>query len=88
MFGKLRNSSLTNYILFPSHYLSAPALSRDVMLNTTKVELELISDADMHLLFEKDMRSGVSCITKDTVKPTTSIWNLMNQNKNQNILYA
>ena len=58
------------------------------MLNTTKVELELISDADMYLLFEKDMRSRVSCITKDTVKPTTSIWNLMNQNKNQNILYA
>ena len=57
------------------------------MLNTTKVELELISDADMYLLFEKDMRSRVSCITKDTVKPTTSIWNLMNQNKNQNILY-
>ena len=57
------------------------------MLNTTKVELELISDADMYLLFEKDMRSRVSCITKDTVKPK-SIWNLMNQNKNQNILYA
>ena len=58
------------------------------MVNTTKVELELISDADMHLLFEKDMRSGVSCITKDILKPTTSIWNLMNQQKNQNILYA
>ena len=30
----------------------------------TKVELELISDADMHLFFQKVMRGGVSDISK------------------------
>ena len=29
------------------------------MLNITKVELELILDADMYLFFEKGMRGGV-----------------------------
>ena len=36
----------------------------DTILNMTKVELELISDADMHLFFEKGMRGGVSYISK------------------------
>ena len=38
-----------------SHYLSALALSWDLMLRMTKVELELISDADMYLFFDKGM---------------------------------
>ena len=38
------------------------------MLNTTKVELEFISDSDMYLFFEKGMRSGVSYISKRYVK--------------------
>ena len=42
--------------LCPSHYLSTAALSWDAMLNMTKVECELISDADMYLFFKKGMR--------------------------------
>ena len=34
--------ALKNYGLFQSHYQSAPALSWDAILNTTKVELERI----------------------------------------------
>ena len=34
------------------------------MLNMTKVELELISDADMYLFYKKGMRGGVSYISK------------------------
>ena len=62
LFEKFRNKSLKNYGLCPIHYLSAPALSWNVMLNMTKVEIELISDADMHLFFEKSMIGGVSYI--------------------------
>ena len=46
VFEKSRKNSLKNYVLFPSHYLSAPALNWDVMLNMTKIELELIPDPD------------------------------------------
>ena len=44
--------------------MSAPNLSWDAMLNMTKVEPELISDAEIHLFFEKDMRGAVTCISK------------------------
>ena len=38
----LKKNSLKNYELCLSHYLSAPGLSWDAMLNMTRVELELI----------------------------------------------
>ena len=34
------------------------------MLGTKKVELELISDADMYLFYEKGMRGGASYFSK------------------------
>ena len=40
--------------------MSAPALSWDAMLNMKKVQLELISDAGIHLFFEKGMKDSVS----------------------------
>ena len=63
VFENFRNNSIKNYGLCPSHYLSAPALSWDAMLNVTKVKLELISDPDVYILFEKGMRGGVSYIS-------------------------
>ena len=60
VFEKYRNSTLKNDGLYPSHYLSAPAISYDAMLSMTKVVLELISDADMYLFFEKGMIDWVS----------------------------
>ena len=47
VFENIRNNSLKNYRLCPSHYLSVRALSWDAMLNMTEVELELIPDPDM-----------------------------------------
>ena len=48
----------------PSHYLSTPAQSWDVMFDMTKIELLFISDSDMYFLFEKGMRGKVSYISK------------------------
>ena len=62
MFEKRRNNSLKNYGLCPSLYLT-PALSCDAMLNMTKFELKLISDAGMYLFFEKGRIDGVSYIS-------------------------
>ena len=63
VFEKFRNNSLNNYGLWSSHYLSAPTLSWDAMLNMTKAELEFIADPDMYRFFEKDTRGGVSYIS-------------------------
>ena len=57
-----------NHGLCLSHYLSALVLSWDAMLNMTKAELELISDADMCLFFEKGMRNGDSYTSKKCSK--------------------
>ena len=59
VFEKFRNNGLKNYGLCSSHYLTAPTLSWDQMLNMTKMELELIPGPDMYIFFEKGMRSGV-----------------------------
>ena len=53
VFEKFRNNSLKNYGLCPSHYMRAPALSWDAMLNMTKIKLEVISDPDPYIFFEK-----------------------------------
>ena len=59
VFEKFRNNSLKNYGLCPSHYLSAPALSWNAMLNMTK--FELIPSHDMYIIL--GMRVGVSYIS-------------------------
>ena len=63
VFEKFGNNSLKNYGLSPSHYLSAPGLSWDVMLKMTKIERELITDPDMYIFFEKSTRGGISYIS-------------------------
>ena len=69
--GVLENflkSSLKNYGFCPSHYLSAPALSWDVMFNVTKVDLKVISDAEIYLLLKKNTKGGV-CYICYNVRP-------------------
>ena len=46
------------------HYFSAPRLSWDAMLQMTKIDLETISDIDVHLFIEKGMRGGIYYIVK------------------------
>ena len=59
---------LEKYELDPSHYITAPALSWDVMLRKTGVKLRLLTDSDMHLFFEEGIRGGVSMITNRYTK--------------------
>ena len=63
-FEKIISTSLKYYNLDPCHYFNAPQLSWNTMLKMTKVELEKICDADMHLFIEKGMRGGISYINK------------------------
>ena len=43
--------------------MSAPSLRWDAMLKMTEIKLELISDPDMYILFEKGTRGGISYIS-------------------------
>ena len=64
IFEKFICTSLENYNLDPCHYFSASGLSWDAMLKMKKVELEKISNVDIHLFIEKGMRGGISYAAK------------------------
>ncbi|XP_075229548.1 uncharacterized protein LOC142329098 [Lycorma delicatula] len=62
VFESFRNKMIDKNNLDPCHYISAPHLSWFAALKETKVELELVTDPDMYLFFEKGIRGGVSMI--------------------------
>ena len=64
VFEKSINICLDYYGLDPCNYFPSPELSWDVMLKMTRIELDLISDIDMHLFIEKGMRECISYIAK------------------------
>ena len=63
VFESFRKTSLEYYELDPCHYYTAPGMAWDAALKLTKVKLDLITDPDMYLMFEKGIRGGISTIT-------------------------
>lgn len=53
------------FSLDPSYYISAPHYFQDAMLKVTGEEIPLLTDTDMHLLFEDGKRGGVAMAMKD-----------------------
>ena len=51
------------------------------MLKMTGIELDLISDIDMHLFIEKGMRGGISYIAKTQSKPNNKYMECYDSNK-------
>ena len=68
VFENFRDICLTNYELDPAHYYTAPGLAWDAALKVTDVSLELLSDIDMLLMYEKGIRGGVSMISNRYAK--------------------
>ena len=62
VFEEFRNICMENYSLDPAWYYTSPGLSWDALLKHSKVNLELLSDPDMLLMFEKGIRGGISMI--------------------------
>ena len=56
------------YGLDPCHHFSSPGLSWDAMLKIIGIELEKISDIGMYLFIEKELREGISYISKRYAK--------------------
>ena len=64
VFEKFIDTCLKCYGLDPCHYFSSPGLSWDAMLKMTGVTLEKVSDIDMYLFIEKELRGGIFYIAK------------------------
>ena len=59
MFETFRDTCLKNYNLDPCQFYTAPGLSWSAALKMTDVKLELLTDPDMLLMFEKGIRGGI-----------------------------
>ena len=63
VFENFRDLCLKIYGLDPVYYYTAPGLAWDACLKMTDIDLELLSDPDMLLMFEKGIRGGISMIS-------------------------
>ena len=59
VFENFRDKCIEIYELDPAHFLSAPGLAWQACLKKTKVELELLIDIDMLLMYEEGTRGGM-----------------------------
>ena len=60
VFENFRKTCLKHYKLDPAHYYTSPGLSWDALLKYTGVNLELLTDVNMHLFVERGLRGGIS----------------------------
>lgn len=58
-FESFRSALLKTHGLDVAHYLTLPSFSFDCCLKHTKVELELLTDIDMMMFFERAVRGGL-----------------------------
>ena len=61
--NSLEKNCLKTYKLDPANYYTSPGLSWDALLKKTNVNLEFLTDYDMHLMIEKGLRGGISMVS-------------------------
>ena len=59
VFEKFRDTCVEIYEFDPAHFLSPPGLAWQACLKKTKVNLELLADIDMLMMFEEGIRGGI-----------------------------
>ena len=60
VFEAFRDTCLKHYSLDPAHFYMAPGLVWKTYFRKTRVRLELLSDPDMLLMFERGIRGGIT----------------------------
>ena len=60
VFESFRKVCIENYGLDPAHFYTAPGLAWKACLKKTGVNLELLKDPDMLLMFERGIRGGIT----------------------------
>ena len=60
VFETFRNTCFGHYGLDPAHFYTSPGLAWQACLKKTGVKLELLTDPDMLLMFERGIRGGIT----------------------------
>ena len=80
-FENFRNICLQQYKLDPANYYTSPGLSWDALLKKPNVNLELLTDYDMHLLVERGLRGGISMVSNRYAKANNPLLEKFVSNK-------
>ena len=59
IFENFRDKCIDIYELDPTRFLSAPGLAWQACLKKTEIKLELLTDNDMLMMVEKEIRGGI-----------------------------
>ena len=86
VFENFRNLCLKIYKLDPVYYFTAPGLAWDACLKMTNIQLELLSDVNMLLMFEKGIRGGISIISNRYGKANNKYMKDYDKNKDSKYL--
>ena len=85
-YENFRNMCLEKYEHDPVYFLSAAGLAWQVCLKKTGVKLELITDYDMLLMIEKEIRGGICQATHRYAKANNRY--MKNYDKNTELSYV
>ena len=77
IFENFRSTCLKHYELDPAHFYTAPGLAWTAALKMTKIKLELLTDYDMFLMFEKGISGGITQAVHTAMqRQTTGTWEI------------
>ena len=85
IFENFRNNCIETYELDPGYFLSAPGLTREAWLKRIEVELELLTNPNMLLMFEDGIKSGITQSLNIYAEANNKC--MTNYDKNKEFLY-
>ena len=86
VFEAYRKLSLQEDNLDPLNFYSSPSLSWGACLKYTNVSLELLTDPDKYLLFERSLRGGISVISHRYFEANNQYLSTYNPNKEKSYI--
>ena len=86
VFEKFKEMCLNFYRLDPAKVLSPPRLAWQAAFKKTKVKLDILTDIDMFLMVEKDIRGGICNPIHQYAKANNKYMKDYHKKKNHHIL--